>query len=295
MGCCSGFRRLLRLACCLHVAVLAAGAGAAPLPPSECELAKSAVEAPEEESPPWFFLAAIVNSYPRLESEQLIERFLNTPMHLLSPGYKDVRTVGDLRDRHLLWAPHVGIGRVLSDHWAFFVQAGYTAGTVRTKRDNRIILLALPVHTDFEIVRGAAYAGAGLDYFPFGMPRLAEYDSWMARFKAARPSLGTRLTWTYATYEAKAQVGLKRFQNLINYYTEDAWLLPSVNLNAGLDVPMSPRGALTMNAGYTFFDERDFDFAGPSYTIGWKHYFGRSGRAAKAKDGEPGRRSRKRH
>jgi hypothetical protein len=115
--------------------------------------------------------------------------------------------------------------------------------------------------------------GLGADYSPFGGVELREYKGLMDRLRAARPSLGARYTWTYATYDAKVKVGFQPFGSAIQYSQSDSWLLPSVNVNVGADVPISKRGVFTMNAGYTFFRDREYDFAGWNYTIGYKWYF----------------------
>ncbi len=224
--------------------------------------------------PPWFVFFALVNVYPKMESERLVSIYDNA-MRIAAPGYDDAMTVGDLRDLHLLWAPHFGLGRNLSNHWALFVQTGYTGGKVRTKEDDRSIFAGLPLHTDFEIKRTALYAGIGLDYFPFGMPVLQHYDSWGERLCAAKPVLGGRATWTYATYRARARTSIKPFDSMRHLGVElsDEWLIPSFNGNIGVDVPVNEHSALSFNAGYTWFNRRDYDFNASAFTIGFKHYF----------------------
>ncbi len=218
----------------------------------------------------WYVFIAAVNAYPKLESERPIRNLFDPLMRALAPGQDPVRTVGDLRDDHLLWPPHVGFGYDLSEHWGVQFQLGYTAGKVRTVQDKRSLFL-LPLHTDFEIQRGAAFAGVGLDYFPLGMVKRGDCHGVMERLKAARPSLGARFTLTYATYDAKVRVGLGPIPNLgLNF--SDAWWVRSVNLDTGLDIPWTRHGLLSLNAGYNFFLERGYDFEGPAFTIAWKHY-----------------------
>lgn len=218
----------------------------------------------------WYVFVAAVNAYPRLESEEPIRRVFDPLMRAIAPGHNPVRTVGDLRDGHLLWPPHLGFGYDLSEHWGIQFQLGYTAGKVRTIQDERSIFL-FPLHTDFEIYRGAAFMGLGLDYFPFGMAERGDYHGLMARLRAARPSLGTRFTLTYATYNAKVRVGIGHGPNL-GLKLSDAWLVRSFNFDAGLDIPWTRHGLLHLNAGYNVFLERDYDFGGPAFTIAWKHY-----------------------
>lgn len=228
----------------------------------------------DEASPPpkWFFLFAAVNVYPRLESERFITKGWDPIMRLLAPGYDDVKTIGSLRDNGLLWPPHFGLGRVLSPRWAAFLQAGYSAGKVRTKADDRSVLL-LPLHTDFEIRRGALYGGLCVDCFPVGMPELCPYDSLMARLRAAKPCLGARLVVTHATYAAKAKTGLRPLPDFFHGEFANSWLVSNLNLNVGADVPLDSKSALSFNAGYNFFNKRAYDFGGPAFTVAWKRFF----------------------
>ena len=232
--------------------------------------------APKEFSP-WFLVLGFSNAHPRIQSEQLIDRYFDPIISSLAPTYDEITTVGDLRDDFLLWVPYLGVGRILSDKWAAFAQVGYAAGKVRTEADDRSLLF-LPMHTDFEIKRAALYGGVGLDYFPFGMPELREYHGVMERLRAAKPNIGTRLTWTNATYEAKVKVGFKPFDNILNYKEDDEWLLPSASANIGVDVPLSKRSQVSFNASYNRFNEERQDFEGPSYTIIWKRFFKAKGK-----------------
>lgn len=219
----------------------------------------------------WFLLLAWVNVYPKLESEKLIDKYFDPTMRFFAPGYDDVLKISDLRDMGLLWPPHFGIGYVLSPKWAVFLQGGYTMGKVRTEANDRSILL-LPLHTDFEIQRGAAYFGVGVDFFPLGVVEMKKRKGLRERLQDARPSLGARYTYTYATYDAKVKVGFNPLPN-IGIKLSDSWLLPSVNLNMGFDIPLNERNLLFCNAGYAFFWEQEHDFSGPAFTIGWKHFF----------------------
>jgi len=245
----------------------------APLP-AEAPAAVSAPAESDAHAAPlrWHFLAAAVNTYPKLESEQLVDRFYNRPLRLLAPGFDDVRTFNDVSDDGLMWPPHIGVGRVLGDRWDVFFEAGYSAGKVRTKATDPSLLI-LPMHTDFEILRQAFYAGVGVDYYPWRTVALGEYHGFAERFRAARPFLGSRLTWTWASYDAKAKVGFEPFGTLVQVQLADEWLLPSLNLCVGADVPLTPRSLVTVNAGYNFFKDRAYDFEGPAFTIGWKYFF----------------------
>lgn len=211
-------------------------------------------------------MVAAANAYPKLESERLIRKYFDGTMHVLAPGYDDVHTVGDLRDVGLLWTPYFGFGRTLGKRWSFLIQSGYTAGKVRTKANDDSIIL-LPLHTDFEIKRGALYGGAGINYYPFGF-----VDHAKRGLKHAKPFLGTHVTLTNATYRARVKVGFKPFPNLVSVEVHDRWLVPSVSASVGVDVPVSKRVVLELNAGYNFFFKEESDFEGPSIVAAWKFF-----------------------
>ena len=233
----------------------------------------SAVAQPAEPMVPrWFLLGCLVDVYPKLESERLIRQLLEPAMRLIAPGFEDVKTVGDLRNQGLLWAPHVGIGYVLSRRWAAFFQMGYAAGNVRTK-GNVPSLLILPLKTNFEIFRGAFYPGVCVDFFPRGMPDLREYHGLWERLRHAQPVMGLRFTETYATYRVKAQARFADFPNFLDVKLKDAWWVPSINANVGVDIPLDRHNVLTFNAGYNFSMKRAYDFDGVAITAGWKHFF----------------------
>lgn len=228
-----------------------------------------APDAPEQRR--WFFMYSVVNVHPKLESERMLDQFLNRPLRAMAPGFKDVKTFGDLRDDFLMWPPHIAFGRVLSDHWAWFIQGGYSAGPRRTLSRDRT-WIGLPLQTDLEIRRGAAYVGGGLDFYPFGMPEQRDYDGFADRLRNTRPILGGRLTWTRATYDAKVKIAMLPFPNFVNLKLGDEWSVLSVNLNAGFDMPLNERHVFNFNAGYTKFWEQDHDFSGPVFTVGWKYF-----------------------
>ncbi len=249
-------------------------------PAGVADLSDSLVRA--KASRDWYYFIAAVNVYPALESEELINRILEPVLRTLSPGHEGVYTVSDLRNDHGLWPPHIGVGKNLNDQWSVFLEAGYTAGKVRTKNDRRSILL-LPLHTDFEIHRSAVFAGIGLDYFPWGMAEQRTYDGLGDRLSNIRPFLGTRLTWTHATFRAKAKLGLAPLPNFVNLELGDSWTLPSATIVGGFDLPLSRDTTLTMNAGYNHFWDQDFDFEGYAFTIQWRRYF--SGPSRRMLDG----------
>lgn len=220
----------------------------------------------------WFLLLALVNTYPKLESERLVRKYFNPAMRLAAPGFDNVRTTSSVRNEGKIWAPHIGIGYVVSPKLALFVQAGYAAGKVRTKADDPSLLL-LPFHTDFEIERGAAYLGLGADYYPFNQPERRAYHGLQERLSNARPVIGLRFTETYATYHAKVKAGFKPFGHILDHKLSDSWLIPSCNVNAGIDIPLGPADVFVLNAGYNFACYRKFDFDAAVFTVGLRRFF----------------------
>ena len=238
-------------------------------PPAPIEIEESLRLTPRK----WYFFVAAVNVYPKLESEEIVGDLVEPLLDVLAPGHEGIDTISELRDNHLLWPPHMGLGYNLNDHWSVFFEAGYTEGKVRT-RDDTPSLLLVPLHTDFEIFRSALFGGVGVDYFPWGMPEQREYEGIGDRLSSIRPFLGTRFTWTYATYRVKAKFGVHPLPNLVNIEMSDAWLLPSATLVGGFDLPLSKDTTLTVNAGYNHFWDQEFDFEGGLLTVQWRRYFG---------------------
>jgi len=226
----------------------------------------------------WYFSIGAANAHPKLKSEELIRDYFDPIMNTIAPGHGDVFTVGDLRDMWLLWPPFVSVGCDIDEHWSFFWEVGYSAGTVRTKTNSTSIIL-LPLHTDFSIMRGAFYTGVGLDYYPFGHVPQREFHGIAEHVKAARPFIGGRATYTYALYEAKIKIGFKPFRDFASLKLSDEWGIPSFGPAAGFDLPLTKKSLLSFNASYQWFTDQQDDFNGPSYTLQWKHYFGSGGPA----------------
>ena len=172
----------------------------------------------------------------------------------------------------MLFIPNLGIGYVISNRVALFVELGYAAGPVRTKANDASILV-FPLHTDFELKRAAFVVVPGVDFFPFGMVEQREYHGLKDRLRGAKPMLGLRVPWTYASYEANVKVGFKPFGNLASVKLNDAWGIWSVNGNVGVDVPVSKHHQLNFNVGHSFFGKRDYDFGGPTWSVSWKYLF----------------------
>lgn len=252
------------------LACLTTLAAAMDMAPSSTPVTKEAARpAPKK----WYAFVAAVNVYPALESEKIIGDLIEPLLGVVAPGHGGIDTISELRDDHLLWPPHLGLGYNLNDKWSVFLEAGYTAGKVRT-RDDTPSLLLLPLHTDFEIFRSALFGGVGVDYFPMGMAEQREYDGIGDRLRSIRPFLGTRFTWTYATYHVKAKFGIHPLPNLVNVELGEAWGLPSTTFVGGLDLPLSKDTTLMVNAGYSHFWEQASDFEGYVFTIQLRRYFG---------------------
>lgn len=262
----------------LAVAAGALGASAQPSPPPpDAAMMESA---PQESSPSmdpeqrrrWFFLLSFVNAYPQLEREGLIKQYYDPVVRALAPGFDGVHTFSDMRDDHLLWPPQVAVGYLLNDHLALSMHAGYSEGTLRTKASETSLAL-LPLYVDFKIRRSALYAGLDLDYYPFGAVESRKYHGVWDRVRSARPALGARVTWTDAGFKARVRMGLWPVKDLIDVRLSDSWVIPSLNLNVGLDIPMNRNSVLALNAGQNFFREEKQDFNGPAFTVAWRYFF----------------------
>jgi len=220
----------------------------------------------------WYLHTGFINAYPKLESERLIRDLFNPAMRLLAPSFDNVTTVGTLRDRGLLFQPQIGLGYVLSDKWTWTFQTGWIEGKVRTQAKNRSIFLGLPLDTDFEIKRSAAFLGTGVDYYPFGMPLQQDYGGWGERFRASKPYLGASVTATYATYRARVKLAFPPISN-IGIVLTDQWLVYNLNVHGGWELPYNARNSLLVNVGVNRFDRQRHDFEGLAISVEWKHLF----------------------
>ncbi len=221
----------------------------------------------------WFFILGMVNAYPKLEREKLIKTYLEPALCTIAPGFDEVKTFTDMRDNGLLWPPQIAAGKLLNEHLALSVHAGFSEGVVHTQSRDASLLLGLPLHTDIRIYRKALYIGLDLDYYPLGAVALKHYESFLERLRAAKPALGTRLTWTHAGFSARVQLGMGPIKDLVSIRLKEDWLLPSLNVNAGVDIPWSKNSVLVFNGGYNFFSDQRQDFNGAAFTIGWRYFF----------------------
>jgi hypothetical protein len=105
------------------------------------------------------------------------------------------------------------------------------------------------------------------------MPERREYHGLWERLRNVRPSIGLRVTETYASYTAKIKGGFTDSTRFLNLELDDRWWVTTFNANVGADIPLNTRNALVLNAGYNIACTQGFDFDGAAFTVGWKHYF----------------------
>jgi hypothetical protein len=220
----------------------------------------------------WNVLFSLVNIYPALESESLVKDIYDPLMRILAPGYDNVYTVGDLRDDHVLLAPHIGIGYSITPRWSFCMQGGYSAGTL-VSEDTWPSRLLLPLHSHVAITRGGYYVTAGFDFWPLKQVEQKKYAGWGERVRGIRPMIGARYNLNYATFDAKVKIRFKPLPNLIDVKISEAYMLTGIIVNAGFDMPITAYSHMTFEADYNFFQSHEEDFNGPAITIGIKHYF----------------------
>jgi len=265
-----GVRRYIGYtAAILFAAFSAVGEESPPAATESAELSFAPEEGPRLR---WFVFAGMVNAYPYMKSEKLIRNIYDPVMRAVAPGHSNANTVGDLRDDHILLPPQVGLGVILSKRFVFSLQGGYASGLVRTEQDNPSIFLFLPWHEDFQIRRGAGYLGGGIDFYPFGTTEQRAYKGFKDRILGTKPFLGSSVTVTRATYDARVHLGIKGLPN-IGIKLDDTWVLPSLNIHAGFDFPINERGAISVNAGFNHFWEQEDDFEGWAFSFCYKHLF----------------------
>jgi hypothetical protein len=228
---------------------------------------------PADDSP-WYFLVGSVNNQPKLkDASRQIDRQTNKLFRFFAPGFDDVTTFSDERDDMMIWSPYVGVGRVLSDHWDVFFQAGYSAGKVRSNETNLTWLLLFPLHTDVRFERSSFFAGVGAAYYPFGMVEREDYGSIRERLRHAKPFFVSTLNWNYLTFDANIKSGVGLLDSLVTIKQSDAWDPWSVGISAGVDIPVTKHSTVSMNLQYNHFIDQTDDFSGPGFNIYWKRFF----------------------
>ncbi len=231
-----------------------------------------------EEARPYYWGIGLVNTYPGLASEDIIDRVVEPALNVLAPGFGGLDTFGDLRDEHLFLPPQITLGKVFGKHWAVGGHLGYSEGTVRNDKEQRSILFLLPFHLDLQVKRLAWYGGVDIDYYPFGRPELREYQGLLDRVKEAKFRVGATGSLTYSGYNAKIQTGLLPLGSLIKFELRDRWRLMGLCPNVGFDLPLGPRDMLSATTGYTLFNNQKQDFEGWNVTVNWRHFFSSFGK-----------------
>lgn len=238
--------------------------------PAWCEVDS---ETPAEEDSGWYFFNGNSNNHPRLNTASSeIDANINQTLRLILPAFDDVTTFSDQRDDFMIMTPFIGVGKVLSPKWDAFFQTGYSAGKVRTEATDFSILL-IPFHTDVELERSTFFASLGLIHFPCGMAERAKGRTIGKRFRQAKPYVGGTLNWNYLTFDARIKAGPVPLTNIIRFNQTRHWRPWSVGFLAGLDIPMTRRGVLSINAQYTAFIDYGDDFSGPTFNVFWKRFF----------------------
>ncbi|MCX8063939.1 MAG: hypothetical protein N3G21_02055 [Candidatus Hydrogenedentes bacterium] len=229
-------------------------------------------EEDESEISNWFWFISAVNPYPKMESEKPIRKYFDPIMGFLSPDHEPVKTVGDYRDKHLIWAPHIGIGYKINEKFTVTVQGGGEGGKIRTKQTHPSILL-FPLHTDFEIKRTAFYLGGGVHYSPFGSPVHKEFNNFWERIRSSRPYLSLSITHTYATYDARVKVKFEPVFPIVDLELSDKWPTLSVDMNLGLEIPLKKMDEFVVSVGYSKFLHLEEDFDSFTITLEYKRFF----------------------
>ena len=106
-----------------------------------------------------------------------------------------------------------------------------------------------------------------------GMAELGEYKSIKERLKHAKPFLASTWNWNYLTFDADVKAGLGPFRRLVRIKDGDVWNPWSFGLTTGVDIPVTKRSMLCLNAQYSWFVDQGDDFSGPAIITYWKRFF----------------------
>ncbi len=221
----------------------------------------------------WYLFAGDMFSFPRLDNaSKQIDRQINRTFRMIAPHFKDVKTFADQRDTLMIQTPFLGLVRVLNDNLDVFVQAGYTAGSVRTRAENWSLLI-LPLHTDVKFERSNFFIGLGSHWHPWGSAELKAYDSWGERFRGSKIFFAGSVNYNYLTFDADVRAGLGPFGKPLRIQQSDIWRLWNVSTLVGVDVPYNERTMFCFNVNYNTFLDHGADFSGFASSIYLKWFF----------------------
>lgn len=230
---------------------------------------------------PWFFTLGLINSYPNLRvTEQIARTSIDLPFHLVSPWFDKTRTFSDLRDEALIWVPYIGFGKVLSQKWMIFANAGMSGTTTRTKGHSPSVFI-VPLRYDVRFRRVNSLAGVGTAFYPWNMPPMFSHASLGERLRAARPFLGAGVNYNHIDATTRVDAGLGLLHPLVKVRQNDLWQSASLALAVGVTVPVSATSVLSITGQYVTFTDEAKDFTGPGINISLRHFFPSPGNGKK--------------
>ena len=271
---------------CRAVMLLLACSGMAAAEDENAKIPIEAIEADEEielriadfdepNDARWFFYLGLNQTFPKIESEDLINKLFEPLTQAIAPGFDEINTVGDLRDVGLLITPLIGVGRRIGDHFTVSMHGGWAGGYVRTEQRERILHIGPELYNDFFIYRGSWYLDFIVEAHPWGHTKLQAYDTWKERFKASRPKIALDFIFIHANYDSVVSLEVGRVLPNLRIELRDNWSIPGIRPHIGWEIPIDRHNQIVFTAGYNWFTRQRFDFEGPTFSVAWQHYWKR--------------------
>jgi len=266
------------LFCALSVILLIltglCGADEKAIPPQPKPDANAAKAADDAWVNRWFVVWGPANVHAQLwESENEINHQINGTLGRIIPNWDRPTTFRDWSNDLLLWDFHFAAGRDLGPKFSWFVDVGGVLGTIKTK-DN--YWLVVPLDSRVAFSRAVWFAAAGMDFYPFGKPRLVKTDKGcgiLRALKAARPYIELATGHVHANEAAKVRLKISG-TNL--GFSKDEFLHHDVDYispRIGVEVPVTQNDSISLQAGYLFFDRHGSDFNNLSVYLLHRHKF----------------------
>ena len=222
----------------------------------------------------WYFVWGPANVHAQLwESENEINHQINGTLGRIIPDWNRPTTFRDWSDNMLLWDMHFGVGRDLGPKFSWFVDVGGVVGEIKTDGN---YWLVVPLRSRVSFSRTIWFVAAGMDYYPFGKPRLVKTDKGcglLRALKATRPYVELAAGHVHADESAKVRLKLSG-TNL--GFSKDEFLHHDVDYispRVGLEMPVTQNDSISLQAGYLFFDRHGSDFNNLSVYLLHKHRF----------------------
>ena len=224
----------------------------------------------------WFIIYGLANLQPELdETEGKINRLINHGLGGITPCWNKPETFADWRDDFKLWDIHLGGGLELTEKLSWYSTVGCVKGTTKTTT-NRFPLL-LPLETDVKFERLVWFVSSGIDYYPWGKPYLKAPEDGenglMRRLRGSKPYFEGALGYVHIETEGDIDLKVLFGPKLYRYRDTAVYDLTYLSPRLGVEIPITQKTNLALQAGYLFFTSHKNEYDNGSYYLLFKRYF----------------------